>query len=157
LKAVNYYCVLGFAVMMSVSLTTLAQVFPRGNGIVLTDKNQFDVYVQIGDWKNMGLDSAEFRLNTLRQFETDLQTAGINRRSGNRNYLVCQIHATRSGDNIAYTASVEVWGLESTDVHVLQWQHSFINLVASNRFNENLVAEQCAGGFVEEWHRWNTE
>jgi len=157
LKAIHNCYALGFALLMTASLSTQAQVFPRGNGIVLTNKNQFDVYVQVGDWIDMGLDVAEFRLNTLRQFEAGLQAAGITRRSGNRNYLVCQIHATRSANSIAYTASVEVWGLESTEVHVLQWQNTAVHLIASNRFNENLVAEQCAGSFIAEWRRWNEE
>lgn len=132
-----------------------AQVFPRGNGIALTDKTQFDLYVQVNDWRDMPQDVDSFRLATLRQFEQSLLEEGIRRRPANRNYLVCAVHATRSGDEVAYSTTVEYWELESTKVNSLLWQHGGINTVAANGFNEQLVAGECASRFLEEWSRWN--
>ena len=132
-----------------------AQVFPRGNGIALTGKTQFDLYVQMNDWRDMPQDVDSFRLATLRQFEQSLLEEGIRRRPANRNYLVCAVHATRSGDEVAYSTTVEYWELESTKVNSLQWLHGGINTVAANGFNEQLVAWECASRFLEEWSRWN--
>lgn len=133
-----------------------AQVFPRGNGIALTDKNQFDLYVQMNDWRDMAQDVDSFRLATLRQFEERLQAEGIRRRPAHRNFLVCAVQATTSGNQVAYSTTVEYWELESTKVNSLQWQQSGINTVAASRFNEELVAGECATRFLAEWSRWNT-
>lgn len=133
-----------------------AQVFPRGNGIALTGKTQFDMYVQVNDWRDMPQDVDSFRLATLRQFEQSLQEEGIRRRPANRSYLVCAVHATRSGDQIAYSTAVEYWELESTKVNSLQWLQGSINTVAANRFNEQLVAGECSTRFLAEWSRWNS-
>lgn len=83
-------------------------------------------------------------LATLRQFERSLLEEGIRRRPANRNYLVCAVHATRSGDEVAYSTTVEYWELESTTVNSLLWQHGGINTVAANGFNERLVARDSA-------------
>ena len=133
-----------------------AQVFPRGNGIALTGKTQFDLYVQMNDWRDMPQDVDSFRLATLRQFEQSLLEEGIRRRPANRNYLVCAVHATLSGDEVAYSTTVEYWELESTKVNSLQWLHGGINTVAANRFNEQLVAGECTTRFLAEWSRWNS-
>lgn len=94
-------------------------------------------------------------LATLRQFERSLLEEGIRRRPANRNYLVCAVHATRSGDEVAYSTTVEYWELESTKVNSLLWQHGGINTVAANGFNEQLVAGECVTRFMAEWSRWN--
>ncbi len=143
------------ATLLLVSTPLHAQVFPRGNGIAFTGKTQFDMYVQIGDWKDMPQDLDSFRLTTLQQFEQTLLNEGIRRRSANRNYLVCAVQATRSGNAIAYTTSVEYWELENTKVNSLLWQHSSINTIASNRFNEQLVVGECSTRILAEWSRWN--
>ncbi|MDO8909757.1 MAG: hypothetical protein Q7W55_14800 [Pseudohongiella sp.] len=132
-----------------------AQVFPRGNGIALTGKTQFDLYVQVSDWKDMPHNIDSFRLATLQQFEQTLQSQGIRRRPANRNYLVCALQATHFGDQVAYNVSVEYWELESTKVNTLQWQQSGISTVAGNLFSEQLVADECATRFLGEWSRWN--
>lgn len=142
--------------MLFLATPLQAQVFPRGNGIALTDKTQFDLYVQVNDWREIPQEIDSFRLTTLRQFEQTLQDAGIRRRPANRNYLVCAVHATRSGDEIAYSTAVEYWELGSTNVNSLLWQHSGINTVAAGRFNEQLVASECASRFLAEWSRWNS-
>lgn len=144
------------AMLLSVSSHLNAQVFPQGNGISLENRHQFDLYVQIGDWKDMVQDASEFRLNTLRQFESGLQTGGVSRRTASRNYLVCNVQVARNGNRVAYTTAVEYWGLQSTGLHALLWQHSTINLVATNRFNEHLVADECTANFLAEWQRWNS-
>lgn len=143
------------AVLLMLSFPLQAQVFPRGNGIALTGKNQFDLYVQVNDWRDMQQDMDSFRLATLRQFEQTLQDEGIRRRPANRNYLVCAVQATRSGNQVAYSTTVEYWELESTKVNSLQWQQGGINTVVTNRFNEELVASECATRFLAEWVRWN--
>ena len=141
--------------MLSLTSPLQAQVFPRGNGISLTDKTQFDLYVQVNDWRDMPQEIDSFRLATLRQFEQTLQDEGIRRRPANRNYLVCAVQATRSGNKVAYSTTVEYWELESTKVNSLQWQHSGINTVAADGFNAQLVAGECATRFLAEWSRWN--
>lgn len=143
------------ATMLFLATPLQAQVFPRGNGIALTDETQFDLYVQVNDWRDMPQDVDSFRLATLRQFEQSLLKEGIRRRPANRNYLVCAVQATLSGDEIAYSTTVEYWELESTKVNSLQWQHSSINTVAVDGFNEQLVADECASRFLAEWSRWN--
>jgi hypothetical protein len=144
------------AMLLSVSSHLHAQVFPRGNGISLENRHQFDLYVQIGDWKDMAQDTSEFRLNTLRQFESGLKAADISRRTASRDYLVCNVQAVRNGSRVAYTTAVEYWGLQSTGLHGLLWQHSGIHLVAANRFNERVVAGECTENFLAEWQRWNS-
>ena len=134
-----------------------AQVFPTGNGIVLSGKTQFDLYVQIGQWQDMRVDASEFRLAALRRWESVLREAGISRRPANRNYVVCSVQAIRTGNQVGYSASVEYWGLESTDVHMLLWQHGAVHITAANRFNEGLIAEQCANSFLSEWQKWNPD
>lgn len=143
------------ATLLLLSSAAQAQVFPRGNGLALTGKNQFDLYVQVNDWRDIPHETDSFRLATLRQFEQTLQDEGIRRRPANRNYLVCAVQASRSGDQIAYSTSVEYWELESTKVNSLQWQQSGINVVAAARFDEQLVASECATRFLAEWSRWN--
>jgi hypothetical protein len=142
-------------VLLFMSSSLHAQVFPRGNGIALSGKTQFDLYVQVSDWNDMPQDIDSFRLATLRQFEQTLQNEGIRRRPANRNLLVCAVQAARSANQVAYNVNVEYWELESTKVNSLQWQQSSINTVASNRFNEQLVAGECASRFLAEWSRWN--
>ena len=132
-----------------------AQVFPRGNGISLTDKDQFDMYVQINDWQDMRENLDSFRLTTLRQFEQNLQEQGIRRRPG-RSYLVCNVQAVRNRNQIAYNTTIEYWELESTKVNWLQWAQSGLNVIAANRFDEALVAEECSSRFMTEWTRWNS-
>ena len=143
------------ATILILTSTAQAQVFPRGNGLALTGKNQFDLYVQVNDWRDITHDIDSFRLATLRQFEQMLVDEGIRRRPAHRNYLVCAVQATRVDDQIAYSTSVEYWELESTKVNSLQWQHSGISSVAASRFNEQLVASECATRFLAEWSRWN--
>jgi hypothetical protein len=144
-------------VLLTASLTGAlqAQVFPSGNGIVLTDKTQFDLYVQVGKWQDMRLDASDFRLGALRQLESALLAAGIARRPAHRNYLVCNVQATRTGNQVAYATSSEYWSLESTGVHVLQWQSSNINISTASRFSEGLIANECAASFLAEWQKWN--
>lgn len=134
-----------------------AQVFPGGNGIALSDKQQFDLYIQVNDWHDMTLDIDEFRLATLREFEQLLQDKGIRRRPANRNYLVCAVQATRAGNQVAYATSVEYWELESTKVNSLQWQQGSIGTIAARRFDASAVASECAGRFLDEWSKWNTD
>lgn len=141
------------ATLLILAAPLQAQVFPRGNGIALTGKTQFDLYVQVNDWRDMPQDVDSFRLATLRQFEQSLQELGIRRRPANRSYLVCAVHATRSGDQIAYSTAVEYWELESIKVNSLQWQHSGINTVVANGFKEQLVAGECVTRFMAEWSR----
>jgi hypothetical protein len=148
-------CAPAFAALLFMTSPLHAQVFPRGNGIALSGKTQFDLYVQVSDWNNMTQDIDGFRLATLRQFEQTLQDEGIRRRPANRNLLVCAVQATRSGNQVAYSVSVEYWELESTKVNSLQWQQSSINTIASNRFNEQLVAGECGSRLLAEWSRWN--
>ncbi|MDP3517603.1 MAG: hypothetical protein Q8S94_10600 [Pseudohongiella sp.] len=143
------------AALMLLAAPLHAQVFPRGNGIAFTGKTQFDLYVQVGDWKDMPQVFDSFRLATLQHFEQMLLNEGIRRRPANRNYLVCAVQATRAGNEIAYTTSVEYWELENTKVNSLLWQHSSINTIASTRFDEQLVAGECATRFLAEWSRWN--
>ena len=143
------------AALMLLATPSHAQVFPRGNGIALTGKTQFDLYVQINDWRNMPTDVDSFRLATLRQLEQNLNDEGIRRRPANRSYLVCSVQATVSGSDIAYSTSMEYWELESTHVNSLQWQQSGINTVAADSFDEQRVADECSARFIAEWSRWN--
>lgn len=142
------------AALLLVASPLQAQVFPRGNGISLTDKDTFDMYVQINDWRDMRQDMDSFRLTTLRMFEQDLQEQGIRRRPG-RSLLVCNVQAVRNRSQIFYNTTIEYWELESTKVNWLQWAQSGLNIIAANKFNEALVAEECASRFVAEWNRWN--
>jgi hypothetical protein len=142
------------ATLLIMAAPLQAQVFPRGNGISLADKDQFDMYVQISDWQDMRQDLDSFRLTTLRQFEQNLQEQGVRRRPG-RSYLVCNVQAVLNRNQIAYNTTIEYWELESTKVNWLQWAQSSLNVIAANRFDEELVAEECSSRFMAEWKRWN--
>ncbi|ALO46675.1 hypothetical protein [Pseudohongiella spirulinae] len=132
-----------------------AQVFPRGNGLSLAGLDQFDMYVQIQQWEAMDGDEGSFRLETLQKLENEFKSAGIRRRSAGRDYLVCNLQASRDGNRIAYNVSVEYWLLASTDVNKLMWQNSRMSLVSANRFDIDSVASECVGLFITEWQQWN--
>ena len=143
-------CNLAFA-----SHNATAQVFPRGNGLSLAGLNQFDMYVQIQQWDAVDSDAGSFRLQTLQKMENEFKAAGIHRRPARRDYLVCNLQASRDGNQIAYNGSLEYWLLASSDVHKLMWQNSQLALISANRFDEDRIASQCAGLFVTEWQQWN--
>lgn len=132
-----------------------AQVFPRGNGLSLAGLNQFDMYVQIQQWDGVGSDAGNFRLETLQKMEDEFKAAGIRRRPARRDYLVCNLQASRDGNRIAYNVSLEYWLMASTDVHKLMWQNSQLSLISASRFDESRVALECARLLVNEWQQWN--
>lgn len=132
-----------------------AQVFPRGNAMALADISQFDMYVQIQNWENLRSDAGEFRLETLQQLAKELKTAGIVRRPARRDYLVCNLQATRDGNRIAYSASLQYWLMASTGAHKLLWEDSHITIVGDQDFTAERIASECAALIVDEWQRWN--
>lgn len=132
-----------------------AQVFPPGNGIVLSDKQRFDQYVEIRDWQNIDLEQREFRLATQREFESALKSVGVRRQPSSVDYLVCSIQAISNDSQIAYALALEYWEKHSTDVHVLQWKSDGMSILAKENFTPGAVAEQCASYFGEEWLKWN--
>lgn len=133
-----------------------AQVFPPGNGIVLSDKHRFDQYVEIRDWQNIDLEQSEFRLSTQREFESALKSVGVRRQPSSVDYLVCSIQAISDDTQVAYALALEYWEKHSTDVHVLQWKSDGMSFLAKAAFTPDLVAEQCASYFSEEWMKWNS-
>lgn len=149
------------AVMTSLLLLMLsgysgAQVFPGGNGLSLSGLRQFDLHVQIAGWQDMAVDAADFRLLAQREFESRLKSAGVRRQPASRDYLVCKIRALHTDDSsVAYTATLEYWGLRSTDVHTLLWENGALDTVAAADFDAAVVAGKCADAFVDEWSRWN--
>jgi hypothetical protein len=137
------------------SYGAMAQVFPRGNGLSLAGLNQFDMYVQIQQWDGMESDAGSFRLGTLQKLAGEFKAAGIRRRPARRDYLVCNLQASRDGNRIAYNVSLEYWLMASTDVHKLMWQNSQLSLINANRLDEDRVASECARLLVNEWQQWN--
>ena len=84
-----------------------------------------------------------------------MTAAGVRRRAANRNYLVCSVQATLADSFVAYTATLEYWGLRSTDVHTLLWENGAISISPQADFDAELVATECADYFIEEWSKWN--
>lgn len=133
-----------------------AQVFPRGNGIVLSDINQLDLYVDVSRLLEIpGTDPVGFRLGSQRLLEENLSSIGISRRPSNRLHLVCGVEATKAGALLAYATSVELWERQSTGVHSLLWRSNTIDAVEPGQFNAELLAATCADQFLSEWSRWN--
>lgn len=137
--------------------TVQAQVFPRGNGVSLTDLYQTDLYVNVSDWIDMPDEAATFRLDTQRALERELSSAGITRQPSGRHYLVCNVQALTDGTRVTYTAAAELWNLRSTGVHTLLWKDGALASVEQERFNADAVAGDCARYFLAEWSRWNGE
>tara|TARA_R100001039_G_scaffold29928_1_gene21600 strand:- start:1249 stop:1704 length:456 start_codon:yes stop_codon:yes gene_type:complete len=133
-----------------------AQVFPQGNGLSMSGVMQFDLHVQVASWQDMTIDPMEFRLLAQREFESRLKPHGIRRQSASRDYLVCKINALRTDNaTIAYTTTLEFWGLRSTDVHTLLWENGGLGAVAAADFDADGVAGECADTFMQEWSKWN--
>ena len=146
------------ALMLSLLLpwSLQAQVFPRGNGIVLGNINQLDLYVDVSRLTEIpGADPVEFRLGSQRLLEESLAARGISRRPSNRLYLVCSVEATEAGAQLAYATNVELWERQSTDVHSLLWRRSAIATIDAGQFRAELLAATCADQFLGEWSRWN--
>ncbi len=149
------------AVMSSLLLLLLpglssAQVFPHGNGLSMSGVKQFDMHIQVASWEDMTVDPMDFRLQAQRKFESVLQSVGVRRQSASRDYLVCKISALRSSDaSIAYTTTLEYWGLRSTNVHTLLWENGALGAVEAADFRAAMLAEKCALTFIDEWSKWN--
>ena len=137
------------------SLSVQAQVFPRGNGMALAGLDRADLYVEIRSWIGIAEDQTQFRLSTQRLFETGLRSAGVTRRAADKHYLVCSLQAQTAGNLLAYSTRLEYWNIKSTEVHALLWENGGLSTVATNQFNEKLVADECLRLFTEEWSKWN--
>lgn len=147
--------VLSSLVLVLLSSQSGAQVFPRGNGLSLADVTRFDLHIQVASWQDVQADPTDFRLQTQQAFESRLKNAGIRRQPAGRDYLVCQVRAIQQNTAVAYTTTLEYWGLRSTDVHTLLWQNGALATAAAADFNADMVAEVCANTFIHEWSKWN--
>jgi len=139
------------------SLSSQAQVFPRGNGISLSGIDRFDAYVGINDWTGMSQDLQEFRLSTQRLFEEGLVTVGAPRRVAAKDYLICRVQAAMVGGVVAYSAEIEYWLRNSVGAHHLLWESGNIATVEPAQFNEQLLATECVKYFSDEWLKWNPQ
>jgi len=148
-----------------VGLTTLlllatgaayGQVFPRGNGISLAGLDRVDIFVRVANWDGLDEDPQEFRLDAQRRLVRALDRLGVTNRPSRTDQLICNVHAQQEGNQVVYATRLEYWALNSTDVHVLQWEQESIASARSNRFNARQVASTCADFFSEEWRKWNS-
>ncbi|MDP1929931.1 MAG: hypothetical protein Q8L60_00570 [Gammaproteobacteria bacterium] len=139
------------------SMSSRAQVFPRGNGISLSGIDRFDAYVGISNWTGMSQDRQEFRLNTQRLFEAGLAAAGSPRRVAAKDYLICRVQAAMVGGVVAYSAEIEYWLRNSVGPHYLLWESGDIATAEPAQFNEQLVATECVKYFADEWLKWNPQ
>lgn len=138
-----------------VPLQTQAQVFPRGNGISLSEGEPFDIYVELQDWEGMPEDKQEFRLKLQKLFVAGVEAVGAPRRVATRHSLICRVQATLSDDVVAYTSSVEFWDVTPVGVHTMLWQNGGIGITQKSQFNEQMLATQCLTYFTDEWSKWN--
>ncbi len=144
------------ALLCSVLMTmqSQAQVFPRGNGISLSEGEPFDIYVEIPDWNGMPEDRQEFRLKLQKLFVAGVEAAGAPRRVATRNSLICRVQASLSDDLVAYTSSVEYWDITPVGVHTMLWENGGIGITAKKQFDEEMLANQCLKYFTDEWVKW---
>jgi len=144
------------AALSSVMPLAHAQVYPEGNGIVFSGITQFDLYVDVSHWHGMADDPVAFRLAAQRQLEAALTDIGATRRPASRNHLVCRLQARLDGDQVSYASTMELWGLQSTEVHTLLWRQGDIIRTAQSDFSAARIAADCAGHFEAEWSKWNS-
>ena len=145
----------GALLALMCAASTQAQVFPRGNGIAMTGVEQFDAYMTVSQWDSMSTDQQEFRSKAQQHFVQGLEAAGVSRRSGTGNNLICRVQVVREDNVVAYTARLEYWTMTEVGVNTLTWENGALTAVPADRFSEEQVADECVQYFTNEWAKWN--